>query len=90
MGEIAGVAQIGAGEVGAIEIGAAATYTDILPSLDRHIPAFTALVRRIGREQAVPPEAHDLIEAFVDKLPAGSIGDVLKAFALLERHRAAA
>ena len=50
----------------------------------------SALVRRIGREQAVPPEAHDLIEAFVDKLPAGSIGDVLKAFALLERHRAAA
>lgn len=36
---------------GAIEIGAAATYTEILPSLDRHIPAFAALVRRIGSRQ---------------------------------------
>lgn len=50
----------------------------------------SALVRRIGREQGVPPRAHDLIEAFVDKLPGGSITDVLDSFALLEPQRAAA
>lgn len=50
----------------------------------------SALVRRIGREQGVPPEAHDLIERFVDKLPGGSIADVLASFALLQPQRAAA
>lgn len=50
----------------------------------------SALVRRIGREQGVPPEAHDLIEKFVDKLPGGSIADVLGSFALLKSQRAAA
>lgn len=50
----------------------------------------SALVRRIGREQGVPPRAHELIEAFVDRLPGGSIADVLESFALLEPRRAAA
>lgn len=36
---------------GALEVGAAATYTDLLPFLDQHIPAFAALVRRIGSRQ---------------------------------------
>ena len=35
----------------AISVGAGATYTDLLPHLDRHIPAFAALVRRIGSRQ---------------------------------------
>jgi 2-methylcitrate dehydratase PrpD len=50
----------------------------------------SALVRRIGREQGVPPRAHELIEAFVDRLPGGSIADVVESFALLEPRRAAA
>jgi xanthine dehydrogenase small subunit len=36
---------------GDINVGAAATYSDLLPHLDRHIPAFAALVRRIGSRQ---------------------------------------
>jgi xanthine dehydrogenase small subunit len=35
----------------AVEIGGAATYTEALPYLDRHFPAFAALVRRIGSRQ---------------------------------------
>jgi xanthine dehydrogenase small subunit len=35
----------------ALEIGGAATYTDALPHLDRHFPAFGELVRRIGSRQ---------------------------------------
>jgi xanthine dehydrogenase small subunit len=35
----------------ALEFGAAVTYTEILPHLDRHFPAFAALVRRIGSRQ---------------------------------------
>ena len=35
----------------AIEIGGAVPYTDALPHLDRHFPAFGALVRRIGSRQ---------------------------------------
>ncbi|WP_029007381.1 xanthine dehydrogenase small subunit [Azospirillum halopraeferens] len=34
-----------------LDIGAAATYAALLPSLDRHLPAFAALVRRIGAAQ---------------------------------------
>ena len=36
---------------GILEIGAGATYTDALPHLDEHFPAFAALVRRIGSRQ---------------------------------------
>jgi xanthine dehydrogenase small subunit len=46
---------IGLGSVeerdGALEIGAAATYTDALPLLDKHFPAFGAMIRRIGSRQ---------------------------------------
>ena len=35
----------------AVEIGAAVTYTEALPSLDRHFPAFAAVVRRLGSRQ---------------------------------------
>jgi xanthine dehydrogenase small subunit len=34
-----------------VTVGGAATYSDALPSLDRRIPAFAALVRRIGSRQ---------------------------------------
>ena len=33
----------------------------------------SSLVRRIGREQGVPPQAFDAIERFVDRLPDGTI-----------------
>jgi xanthine dehydrogenase small subunit len=35
----------------AIEIGGAVTYSDLLPQLDRHFPAFAALARRLGSRQ---------------------------------------
>lgn len=50
----------------------------------------SALIRRIGREQAVPEAAYDRLEAFVARLPDGSIADLLQAFALLPRTTAAA
>ncbi len=36
---------------GALTIGAAATYTDSLPLIDKHFAAFGALIRRIGSRQ---------------------------------------
>ena len=39
------------------------------------------LVRRIGREESIPAEAYDLVEGFVEDLPAADITDILKAFA---------
>ena len=50
----------------------------------------SALIRRIGREQAVPAAAYDRLEAFVAGLPRGSIADLLQAFALLPRTSAIA
>lgn len=47
---VAGLARISV-TPSAISVGAAATYSDLLPHLDRHIPAFAALVRRIGSRQ---------------------------------------
>jgi xanthine dehydrogenase small subunit len=38
-------------DAGAVELGGAVTYTEALPSLDRHFPSFAALVRRIGSRQ---------------------------------------
>jgi xanthine dehydrogenase small subunit len=38
-------------EAGALVLGGAVTYTNALPHLDRHFPAFGALVRRIGSRQ---------------------------------------
>ena len=46
------------------------------------------LVRRIGKEENVPSRTFDLVEAFVDQLPAGEIGTVVTAFAMLNRRRA--
>jgi hypothetical protein len=43
----------------------------------------SALVRRIGGEEGVPPEAYDRIERFARGLPGSGIGDLLAAFALL-------
>jgi len=48
------------------------------------------LVRRIGAEEDVPPAAFDRIEAFVERLPAASIGEVLAAYAMIEHRRQAA
>ncbi|MHB8668380.1 MAG: MmgE/PrpD family protein [Burkholderiales bacterium] len=45
----------------------------------------SALIRRIGGEQAVPAAAYDRLEAFVAGLPRGNIADLLQAFALLPR-----
>lgn len=50
----------------------------------------SALVRRIGREQAVPAAAYDKLEAFVAGLPRGNIADLLQAYALLPRTTAIA
>lgn len=44
--------------------------------------AVSDMLRRIGREQGVPPAAFDRIESFADRLPAGSITDAIGAFAL--------
>lgn len=50
----------------------------------------SALIRRIGAEQAVPAQAYDAIEAFVDALPGGNIQEVTRAYALLPVARPAA
>jgi 2-methylcitrate dehydratase PrpD len=50
----------------------------------------SALIRRVGREQAVPAAAYDRLEAFVAGLPRGNIADLLQAFALLPRTTAIA
>lgn len=50
----------------------------------------SALIRRIGAEQAVPAQAYDTIEAFVEALPGGGIHEVLRAFMLLPAARKAA
>jgi 2-methylcitrate dehydratase PrpD len=50
----------------------------------------SALVRRIGTEQSVPDQAFDMLERFVDRLPDGTIEDVLGAYHLLEPQRKAA
>ncbi len=49
----AGVAELHRIEVeaGALMLGGAVTYTEVLPHLDRHFPSFGALVRRIGSRQ---------------------------------------
>lgn len=36
---------------GVLDIGAAATYTDVLPAFDRHFPSLGAMVRRLGAVQ---------------------------------------
>jgi 2-methylcitrate dehydratase PrpD len=48
------------------------------------------LIRRIGNEQDVPTAAFDRLEAFVDRWPATSIGEVLMSFSMIEPKRKAA
>ena len=48
------------------------------------------LVRRIGVEENVPMAAFDRIEAFVERLPAVSIDEVIDAFALIVPRKQAA
>lgn len=48
----------------------------------------SALVRRIGAEQNVPPQAYDGIDRFVESLPNADIATVVEAFALCPRSAA--
>jgi hypothetical protein len=53
-------------------------------------PTVSKLIRRIGHEQDVPAAAFDRLEAFVERWPATSIGEVLVSFAMIEPKRKAA
>lgn len=44
-------------------------------------PAISELIRRIGSESGIAPQDYDRIEAAVDALPSGRIGDILAIFA---------
>ncbi len=46
--------------------------------------AVSEMLRRIGREQNVPPAAFDRVERFVDRLPDGDVADAVGAFALAQ------
>ena len=48
----------------------------------------SAMLRRIGAQEGVPMAAFDRLEAFVDRLPAGDISEILAAFALLPQPHA--
>ena len=48
------------------------------------------MLRRIGAEQNLPMTVFERLEAFVDRLPTGDIGEVLAAFALMPDPRAVA
>jgi hypothetical protein len=47
------------------------------------------LVRRTGKQERVPAAAFDLLERFVERLPGGSLDDVLASFAMIEQRIAA-
>ena len=49
----------------------------------------SALVRRIGREEAVPTAAFDRLERFVERLPNAALDDVLSSFGMLGQRQAA-
>lgn len=51
--------------------------------------AVSTLVRRIGAEENVPSAAYDLMEQFADRLPNGSVDDVIASFATIEQRMAA-
>ncbi len=51
--------------------------------------AISNLVRSIGAEEGVSPAAFDLVERFADRLPGGSIEDVIASFATIEQRMAA-
>jgi len=61
-----------------IVIGAAATYADLLPSLDRSLPSFAALVRRIGS-----PQIRNLGTLAGNIATASPIGDTLPCLVAL-------
>jgi xanthine dehydrogenase small subunit len=48
--DVAELRRIATGD-GALELGGAVTYTEVLPHLDRYFPAFGNLVRRLGSRQ---------------------------------------
>ncbi len=48
----------------------------------------SAMIRRIGVEQNVPPHAFDAIERFVEDLPGGRIETIVEAFGALPRANA--
>ena len=54
------------------------------------MPTLSAMLRRIGGEEAVPMSAFDRLERFVERLPSGSIEDAISVFALLPRQARAA
>jgi hypothetical protein len=54
------------------------------------LATLSAMLRRIGREEGVPMTAFDRLEAFVDRLPGGSIEDAIGAFSLPVEQRQAA
>lgn len=45
-------------------------------------PTVSRMLRRIGREQSIPPEAFDKIEGFADRLPQVAIHDAISAFSV--------
>ncbi|MFN0317346.1 MAG: MmgE/PrpD family protein [Burkholderiales bacterium] len=47
------------------------------------------LVRGIGAEEGVPAGAFDILERFVERLPGGTIDDVIESFAAIEQRMAA-
>ena len=44
--------------------------------------AVSALVRRIGSEEGIPPAAYDAVESFVDRMPDADVKELLAAFAM--------
>jgi 2-methylcitrate dehydratase PrpD len=52
-------------------------------------PAVSSLVRRVGAEENVPPAAFDLLEQFVERLPGGTLDDVIGSFGMIEQRIAA-
>ncbi len=51
--------------------------------------AISKLVRSIGAGEGVSPSAFDLLERFADRLPGGSIDEVIESFTTIERRMAA-
>ncbi|MGB9118366.1 MmgE/PrpD family protein [Bradyrhizobium sp.] len=44
----------------------------------------STMLRRIGREQSVPPDAFARIESFAERLPGGAIAEAISAFSLVK------
>jgi len=54
------------------------------------MPTLSAMLRRIGGEEAVPMSAFDRLERFVERLPQGSIEDAISVFTLAPSQARAA